>query len=311
MIFAKRQVADMQAIGVDVRTHFLESRTRPGSILRSLLHIRERIRRERIDVVHSHFGTMTAFIGALVAFDRRLVITYRGSDLNHASGDPIARSLAARFLSQVASWRAQAAICVSEELQGRLWTRRGISVVMPSGVDTDAFKPSDRLAARRQLGWPEDEFAVLFNHGASQSANKRRDLAEAAVESAKRCRPTARLRVVAGDVPGDRMPMLMNASDALLLTSDKEGSPTVVQEAMACGVPVVSVDVGDVRQRLHRVSNSTVTDRDPVALAEALSRIPHGARSNGREALGGLSVRDLSWRCLAIYTALAAHRCCK
>jgi len=45
----------------------------------------------------------------------------------------------------------------------------------------------------------------------------------------------------------------LNASNVLLLTSLHEGSPTVVKEALACGLPVVSVDVGDVAERIEGI----------------------------------------------------------
>jgi len=44
------------------------------------------------------------------------------------------------------------------------------------------------------------------------------------------------------------MPWYYSAADAMILCSDSEGSPTSVKEALACNLPVVSTDVGDVRR---------------------------------------------------------------
>jgi glycosyltransferase involved in cell wall biosynthesis len=46
------------------------------------------------------------------------------------------------------------------------------------------------------------------------------------------------------------MPLYVSACDALLLTSEREASPTIVKEALASNVPVVSFDVGDVAECL-------------------------------------------------------------
>ena len=66
--------------------------------------------------------------------------------------------------------------------------------------------------------------------------------------------PSVRLEVLDGNVAPARVPALMNAADCLLVTSDAEGSPTVVQEALATNLPVVSVDVGDIAERLEGVA---------------------------------------------------------
>ena len=53
----------------------------------------------------------------------------------------------------------------------------------------------------------------------------------------------------------EQVPLLYNAVDCGLLTSFTEGSPQFVKEAVACGCPVVSTDVGDVREVIDGVSN--------------------------------------------------------
>src|SRR5208283_5191925 len=88
-----------------------------------------------------------------------------------------------RLLSQITALRARRIICVSSQLAGRLWWRRKLVSVIASGVDTCQFRPRPRDAARRELGWTEDGYVVLFN--AAGPRVKRLDLAEAAVQAAR------------------------------------------------------------------------------------------------------------------------------
>ncbi|MCZ7545728.1 MAG: glycosyltransferase [Anaerolineae bacterium] len=94
----------------------------------------------------------------------------------------------------------------------------------------------------------------------------------------------ARLIPVHGIEP-DQVPLYMNAADALILTSASEGSPNVIKEAMACNLPIVSVDVGDVRQWLGRVTGCEIVPcDDPKTIASALERLLRaGDRTNGWE----------------------------
>jgi glycosyltransferase involved in cell wall biosynthesis len=64
------------------------------------------------------------------------------------------------------------------------------------------------------------------------------------------------------------MPELMNAFDILAVSSTSEGFPTVLGEAMACGVPCVATDVGDCRAVIAETGR-VVVPGDPGALAGA------------------------------------------
>jgi teichuronic acid biosynthesis glycosyltransferase TuaC len=98
-------------------------------------------------------------------------------------------------------------------------------------------------------------------------------------------------RMAAGMVALDgiahaRVPTWMSACDALLLTSRHEGSPNVVKEALACNLPVVAVNVGDVAERLDGVPGCHVcSDDSPTTIAAALDerlltrRVPDVYRS--------------------------------
>ena len=101
---------------------------------------------------------------------------------------------------------------------------------------------------------------------------------------------------------------LMCAADALLLTSKTEGSPQVIKEAMACGCPIVSVDVGDVAERTSGVEGCyLVRTREPKDIADALLQaIAYKGRTNGRQRIleMGLSNDQVAEQLLRIYEQL-------
>ena len=106
----------------------------------------------------------------------------------------------------------------------------------------------------------------------------------------------------------DQVNALMYNCDALLMTSKTEGSPQVVKEAMACGCPIVSVDVGDVAERVSGVEGCyVVPTREPKDIAEALLKaIQYDGKTNGRERIieMGLSNEQVAEQLLCIYKQL-------
>jgi glycosyltransferase involved in cell wall biosynthesis len=116
--------------------------------------------------------------------------------------------------------------------------------------------------------------------------------------------------VLDGTAQPEEIPVYMNAADCLLVTSRTEGSPTVVQEAMACNLPVVSVDVGDVRERLAGVAHCAVLPgRDAAALGEALAAVlREPRRSDGRTYAAALSVETIAARLTEFYGTLLGKR---
>jgi glycosyltransferase involved in cell wall biosynthesis len=302
MIHAKRQVASLADLGIETRVFYLRSRTAPLPVLRELARLRAELSRQPPDLIHAHYGSVTAFLCA-IATTRPLVITYRGSDLSPVRGYSRLRIAVAHFLSQVASLRATRIVCVSETVRGRLWWRRRSAVVIPSGVDTTAFAPADRGAARRELGWDPDRRIVLFNAGRDPEL-KRLDLARAAVGAARSRGGEIDLVVLDGSMDPSRMPAAMNAADCLLLTSDSEASPNVVKEAIACGLPVVTVDVGDVRQRLRGIEPSAVVARDVEELGRALADVlAERRRSNGPAHTDAFAIERVAARIRDVYDA--------
>lgn len=250
------------------------------------------------DLVHLNSG-MIAPLGLLQP-ERPLVLTLWGDDL---LGDRIGGYQPA--ITRFCARRCDRIIVRSEEMREALPCD---AAVIPSGIDMRKFRPLDRNEARETVGWSRDSRHVLFPYSKSQT-KKRYPVAERIVESLdKRLDERVTLQVV-DDVAHERMYLYYNAADALLLPSRREGSPNTVKEAMACNVPVVSTDVGDVSARLGPVKNAAVCESDEE-LEEALASILEaGGRSDGREHVAELSLERMGQRLLSIYeSVLEEHR---
>jgi teichuronic acid biosynthesis glycosyltransferase TuaC len=300
MVFAKRGVRAVHDLGAKGETFYLASRTSPLRILAEWRRLRVVIRETRPDLIHAHYGTLTGLLCAL-SCTRPLVITFRGIDLNSTRGVPRIRLALGHLCSNLAALRAARIICVTEELRGCLWWRKGRVSVIPSGVDTGLFFPRPRHVARAELGWLPDERIVLFN-ASRFPKRKRLGLARAAVEHARGRCGAIRLVEMNGYVAPERVPLLMNAADCLLLASDSEGSPNVVREAMACGLPVVSVAVGDVPDLLRGVAPSRIAGATAGELGAAIAEIlTHGERSNGSARQAELSLEAHGQEVLGVY----------
>jgi teichuronic acid biosynthesis glycosyltransferase TuaC len=249
-----------------------------------------------------------AYLATRAVRHRPIVVYFRGSDLLGSPAEPPARRFTI-YLGVLASRRAArlaAAVVVdSENLRAALpEAARSKAWIVPSGIDLDQFRPLDRARCREELGWSLDSKQVLFT-ASPRRPEKRFTLAEAAVERLRRGGHEVDLRVLDGVAHAD-VATWMNASDAVLLTSTHEGSPNAIKEALACNVPVVSVDVGDVSERLAAVPGCYLAMPTPADLAQKLELVlVSGERVRGRESLSELSLPRMAARLVEIYRAVS------
>jgi len=223
------QVEETRRLGVDVEVFAFQRGSR--HYLPAAARLRRLLRRERFDLVHVHYG-LTAW-SALLAGARPLVVTFHGTDVRHPIVGPLSRRLA---------WRADLVAVVSLALFGPEDGRAGLpavpgSAVLPCGPDLSRFQSIPRAEARRELGLDADG-RYLFFPANPERAEKRADRAR---ELARAC--DAEL-LTGGSIEPERMPLWLNAANAVLLTSDYEGFGMVCVEALACEVPVLSTPVG-------------------------------------------------------------------
>jgi glycosyltransferase involved in cell wall biosynthesis len=228
-----------------------------------------------------------------------------GSDL---LGDP-QRSWKSRsfgratvWASKIAALRADAVIAKSRQLAARLpaFVGRDRIYIIPNGVDLDRLQPLDTSACRRQLGWAEDEFHVLFT-GSPESETKRLVDALNAVERLRARGIAAQLRIMR-EVPHDQVPVWLNAAHVMVLCSLHEGSPNIVKESLACECPVVSTDVGDVAERIEGIEGCFLSGRDSQSLADCLEAVFRGGtRLNCRHKIASIALDAIADRVASIY----------
>jgi teichuronic acid biosynthesis glycosyltransferase TuaC len=310
-IFIEQQVQGLLRSGVEMELMYLDRLRKGMSVYLGLGHrVSARIREVSPDIVHVMYGGVMADLATKAVLDRPVVVTFHGSDL---LGEPLSR-LSRRIFSgygihasRRAARRADGIIVVSRRLMKALPKDIVPSRIriIPCGIDLERFAPLDRRACIDQLGWDPRRFHILF---ASNSDNpiKRPGLAFAAVEALKNRGVPAELHILRG-VSNDRVPVWLNASSTILLTSKQEGSPTIVKEALACNVAVVSTDVGDVSEYIHAISGCHIADPDPNDLSAKLLLVFEGpARILGREHMQDISLQRIAGRLKELYFEIAS-----
>jgi teichuronic acid biosynthesis glycosyltransferase TuaC len=294
-----RQVDFLRRAGVEIEVFPFRGARKPMNYLRAWTRLQARLRQESFDLIHAQFGQ-----SALLAWPRRLplVVTFHGCDIQGVKDDDGRMTLGGRFLQrmcQLVARRADAVIVVSERMKQFLPASVAAPVI-PFGLDLDKIPTMPRDAARRELGLPLDERLVLFVGGPTEPV-KRYPLAQQAVEALNRTMP-ARL-VLGWGRPHKDILVLMNACDALVVTSIQEGSPGVVKEALACNLPIVSLNVGDVPMRVKGLAGCEIcADERPETIAASLERVlRRGARIHGRETVRELDEPVLAAKVIAVY----------
>jgi teichuronic acid biosynthesis glycosyltransferase TuaC len=306
--YVATQVTSLLRAGVEVEVLFVDGRGLGGAYLTAPLRVRGRARARHPDLIHAHFG-LTGFICSFAP--PPLVVTFHGDDLLGKWKPPGGRTLKSRLgvqLSHVAARRAAALICQSERMRDTLprAADRARAHVIPMGVEVEWFSPGDRAAARARLGLDPRERLVLFPSAPSEAV-KRLDLAEAAVDLVGAAGVPARLWVVTG-VPHERMPDYYRAADCLIVTSEWEGGPLVVKEALCSGVPVVSVDVGDARRWLDLAPGCRLVACDPEAIASGLRDVLAGSgRVDGSAVRQAVAADRVAAQVLDVYREAIAR----
>jgi glycosyltransferase involved in cell wall biosynthesis len=285
--WVRDQVEEVRRLGVEVELFSFP----PGArhYLPAAVRLRRLLRRRSFDLVHVHYG-LTAW-SARLAGARPLVVSFHGTDVRHPLVGPLSRRLA---------YRADLVAAVSRALFEDEDGRPGLppvpgSAVLPCGADVERFRPLPRSEARRQLGLHPDGRYLLFPanpHRAEKRADRAAELAAACgVEL-----------LTGGSIEPERMPLWMNAANAVLVTSDYEGFGLTCVEALACEVPVLSTPVGIAPFALAGIAGALCAPFEVETWSEAVR--PHLAAPDPRVA-GAARAASLSAGRMAERTVVA------
>jgi glycosyltransferase involved in cell wall biosynthesis len=305
--FVRTQVQSLQRAGVDAEPFVLEGRSRKLMYAQAVPKLRHRLAADPVDLVHAHYS----YVGFVARTQRRapVVLTFHGSDLlgvTDVHGRTTTWSRAAAAAGRVLARRVDAVIVQSDEMARQLPGLDNVHVI-PCEIDLDLFKPRDRADARRELGLDLHKRYVLF--GASPDIGvKRFPLARDAVARLSEVDPAVELLVVHREVQ-ERFALYLSACDALVFTSYHEGSPNVVKQAMACNLPIVATDVGDVRQIVLGTDGCHVVEPRVTAVAHGLEQVLSGpAHTAGRDVVAHLGRAPVARRLVDVYQHVLSRR---
>ncbi len=292
-IFVQEQVEALRRQGVEVDVFFINGRRYRRNYLTGFLRYLPWPLTHRYDLIHAHYPLTGLIARAQVRYP--LVVTYHGIEVVFGWQGALCKLLAPRV---------DRVIVTSQRVREGLGM--ATASVIPCGVNLELFAPQPRQEARAALGLPQDKKLVLFCAG--MRPEKRFDLVKAAVDSLSAGDPNVQL-VIATEQPHHTIPAYMNACDALVLASDYEGSPTVIKEAMACNLPIVSVDVGDVREVIAGTDGCYICERTAEDIAAKLAlALDRTERTNGWQHIQRLSLDNIAARLISEYESVLAQR---
>ena len=294
--FLKDNILSLKSKDVKISIYKIKSESMSNR-LSSIFKLRKKIRDDKYDVIHIHWGYNGLFC---LGLNTPVVVTFHGSDLNRPFPFKI-RSMIAYLFSKISTITSNYNIFVSEALVKNSLIKKKKMTVIPMGIDLEKFCPKDKRECRDQLELPLNKHIILFGGNSSQVV-KRLPLAMSAFSYLD-----DKYKLITIDyIDHNLIPIYMNACDMLLMTSAIEGSPTMIKEALACNVPVVSTNVGDVKEQLNGLENCFIIKSEtPREIASVVKKcIKNQVVPNGRAKMLNFSVNVLSNEIIKIYRSL-------
>jgi len=278
-----------EARRLNVSFHLVPSLVRaphPVKDLKTLWSLWRLIKKEQVDIVHTHLSK-AGVLGRFAAWLARvpaIVHTYHGDVLDGYFSR--FKSGLYTYVERLVGRVTHRFVCVSNALRDRLATYRlGLPqdfVVISNGIDVDAFGATERLAGQRvgtlAMFYPVKRLD-LFVHMAHRLRAKHPeisfDIAGGGIEEDTLHRLSQSLEqpVVFGGICNDKRAFFSDLK-VFVSCSDYEGAGVGLMEAMAAGIPVVATRVGGVPEIVQEgVTGFLVAPGDVDALCEAVGKL--------------------------------------
>jgi glycosyltransferase involved in cell wall biosynthesis len=264
------------------------------SYFRGAFELRDYLKKNFYDIVHAHYGYCGLIVGLVSKFP--VAVTYHGTDITEKISNVISL-----FSILLANWN----IFVSEKIYRKaIWSPKKNFSVIPCGVDLDMFKPSESENKSIKKIFDENQRKILF---ASSFSNKVKNY-HLAEESLFLLQDLELSIIELKDKKRVEVVEMLNDSVLLLLTSFSEGSPQIIKEAMACNCPIVSTDVGDVKNIIGETDNCFIVGFNKYEIAEKIKQIFYnGKRSNGRKFIYEYSNKRIILNIVEVYKKILSN----
>ena len=304
--FVRTQEESLRRAGVDVEVLVLNGRFRKLIYPKGVIQLHQRLSAGRFDLVHAHFS----YVGMVARMQSRVpvVVTYHGDDLLGTVSEKGGKTWWSRpavAAGKMLARTVDAAVVQSAEMASKL--SHSNVFVIPHEVDFETFRPMERQQSRAALGLDAGKRYLLFAAN-PQIPVKRYPLAIAVFEHLARQLDSLELLVVYKETQ-ERLALYMNACDALIFPSYQEGSPNIVKQAMACNLPIVATDVGDVREVIGQTEGCYVCDPTIPDFVRGITAILSGPRrTNGREHIRHLEPLAVARQVIDVYESVSLQR---
>ena len=283
--FVKEQGNSLKDIGLDIDYFLIKGKGISGYV-KNYFTLIKLLKNSKYDIIHAHYGLS----GLLATFQSYapLVITFHGSDVN--------LNRINFCLSFLASRLSDENIFVHESLSKKLSLFSNRTEIIPCGVNLNLFKPIDKLAARDKLGMGHNYKYVLFSSSFNNKI-KNAALAKLALSNFE--------NMILLEMKGysrEEVHLLMNAVDILIVTSHSETGPLVVKEALACNCPIISTDVGDVKELANGTKNCYIVEYDAKQIEQRIRDIlSSNKKSDGRAAVKHFGLEKIATDVYEVY----------
>lgn len=302
--FIHSQGESLKNNGIKIDFFTLEQGGIKGYISASL-KLRKLLKEEKYDIIHAHYA-LTGFISSFARRKEKLIVSLMGCDILGAYSSKgrliwyghlivLPAKLFSRYFWDLV-------ILKSSNMILKLPAKTKYAVV-PNGVDFDIFKPMDKSECRKKLGLSETKKYLIFPTDPGRE-EKNFPLTEKAVRLVKeKGFPDAELLIVY-KLNYEELVTYYNASDVCLMTSRSEGSPNVIKECMACNLPIVSTNVGDVRETTEGTQGCYISSHNEKDFADKIIKaLVFNSRTDGRSRIQHLEINTIAKKLIDLYNS--------